>query len=166
MNIHKEKIVQFTIELLQGYDDQLRKNYQIDSVSIIGQSIQKYVNDHLIENFIKIKPPNGIIYMLEVNGNAVGMGAIEKLSDKVAEVKRQYIRPQYRGKGYGKKLFNKVLDSGRKYGCSTFRLSTPKFAHAAQHIYKSAGFKEIKAYPETIIPPIFHKYWLWMEKKE
>jgi len=46
-----------------------------------------------------LKPPNGIVYLLETEGTIVGMGAIKKLKDGVGEIKRIYIQPSYRGRG-------------------------------------------------------------------
>jgi ribosomal protein S18 acetylase RimI-like enzyme len=76
-----------------------------------------------------------------------------------------YIPSLYRGNGYGKQLFNKLLRAGREFGCSSFLLDTAKFMTAAQHIYKSVGFIERKEYPESEVPTIFRPYWLFMEKK-
>ncbi len=165
MNVHKEEYRQLNIEHLTWAIDQLRENYQLDVVSESGQTVPEYVDDHL-EDLTSLKPPDGIIYLLIVDGDVAGMGALRKLSDKVGEIKRMYIRPPYRGRGYGKQMLNKLLEAGREFGCSTFLLDTAKFMTAAQHIYKSAGFIEREEYPESEIPAIFRQHWLFMEKKE
>ena len=163
-NIHKEGFRKLNIEHLTWATDQLRENYQLDVVSQTGQTIPEYVDEHL-EDFTSLKPPDGIIYLLVVSGDIAGMGALRKLSNEVGEIKRMYIRPLYRGNGYGKQLLNKLLRAGREFGCSSFLLDTAKFMTAAQHIYKSAGFIERKEYPESEVPAIFRPYWLFMEKK-
>jgi ribosomal protein S18 acetylase RimI-like enzyme len=116
--------------------------------------------------FTKLKPPEGVTLILKVDGNIAGMGAIRKIRETVGELKRMWNRPEYRGKGYGKEMVNKLLEAGRELGCSSFLLDTPKFAYAAQHVYKSAGFKERERYPESVIQPVFQPYWIYMEKKE
>ncbi|MBN1683166.1 GNAT family N-acetyltransferase [Candidatus Bathyarchaeota archaeon] len=50
-----------------------------------------------------LKPSEGILYILKVDGVTAGMGALRRLDDSVGEIKRMYVRPSYRGKGYGKK---------------------------------------------------------------
>jgi hypothetical protein len=35
---------------------------------------------------------------------------------------------------------------------------------AAQHVYRSAGFREIVKYTETEVPPEMQPYWIYMEK--
>jgi ribosomal protein S18 acetylase RimI-like enzyme len=131
----------------------------------LGQTIPEYVDEHL-EDLTSLKPPDGIIYFLTVEGDVVGMGALRKLSDETGEIKRMYIRSPYRGRGYGKQMLDKLLEAGREFGCSSFLLETAKFCTAAQHIYKSAGFRERREYPESEVPATFRPYWLFMEKKE
>jgi len=164
-NVHKEEYRQLNIELIKWITDQLRKNYQIDAVSIVGQTVPEYVDDHL-QDLTELKPPSGIIYFLVVEGEIAGMGAIRKLSDEIGEIKRMYIRPPYRGRGYGRRMLTKLLEVGREFGCSTFLLETSKFMTVAQHIYKSAGFIEREEYPEIETPTILRPYQLFMEKRE
>ena len=94
------------------------------------------------------------------------MGAIRKLSNDIGEIKRMYIRPLYRGRGYGKQMLNKLLEVGREFGCSSFLLETSKFMTLAQYIYRSAGFIEREEYPESETPIILRQYQLFMEKTE
>ena len=163
LNVYREEYRKLNVELINWIADQLRENYQIDAVSMIGQSISEYVNDHLDE-LASLKPPKGIIYMLVVEGKVAGMGGLKKLSNEIGEIKRMYIRPHYRGKGYGKQILNKLLDVGRDFGCSSFVLETSKFMTAAHKIYKSAGFTERQVYPESETPTVLRKYQLFMEK--
>jgi ribosomal protein S18 acetylase RimI-like enzyme len=164
LNVHREDFYQMNIEYLTWLVDQIRENYQIDMLSIIG-SVQEYVEDHL-EPLMSLKPPGGVVYMMEEEGQAAGVGALQKLRETVGEVKWLYIRPQYRGRGYGKQMAKKLLDDGRRLGCSFFLLDTAKFMAAAQHIYRSVGFKERDPYPESKPPEMVRPYWIWMEKKD
>ena len=164
-DVHMEEFIQMNIEYLTWIFTQLDENYQLDTASMLGQTVPEWVNDNL-EPYTSLKPPEGILYMLEVDGEVAEMGALKRLSDDTGEVKRMYNRPRYRGRGYGRRMLNRLLEDGRKLGCSAFRLDTPKWAHAAQHIYRSAGFTEREAYPESEIPPLLQPYWIWMEKKE
>ncbi len=165
LNVHKEEYIKLNIELITWIADQFGENYQFDAISIIGQTIPEYVDDHL-KDLTSLKPPDGIIYLLVVEGDIAGMGALRKLSNEIGEIKRMYIRPLYRGRGYGKQMLNKLLEVGREFGCSSFVLETSKFMAAAQHIYKSAGFIEREEYPESETPIIFRQYQVFMEKTE
>ena len=75
-----------------------------------------------------------------------------------------YIRPSRRGKGYGKQLLNKLLEKGKEFGISTFRLETSRFMTVAQHIYKSNGFIEREEYPEVETPGMLRQYQVFIEK--
>lgn len=164
-NVHKEIFIRLNVEFITWIVDQYRENYRIDTGSNIGQTVQEYVNAHL-EDLTSLRPPDGIIYLLADEGNIVGMGAIRKLSDEVGEIKRMYIRPLYRGRGYGKQMLNRLLDLGREFGCSSFQLETSKFMIAAQYIYKSVGFTEREEYPESETPIPLRSYQIYMEKKK
>ena len=94
------------------------------------------------------------------------MGAIHKLEKNIGEIKRMYIRPEYRGRKLSRKILNQLLETGDKMGCVSYILDTPKFAYAAQHLYKTAGFTEIEHYTESEIPPLLQPFWMYMEKKE
>lgn len=160
---HKELFVTLNVELITWIADQLREHYQLDTRSLIGQTIPDYVDAHL-QDLTRLTPPNGIIYLLVVEGEIAGMGALRKLRDAIGEIKRMYIRPRYRGRGYGKQVLQRLLEVGREFGCSSFLLETSKFMTVAQHIYRSAGFIEREEYPESETPGILRPYQLYMEK--
>jgi ribosomal protein S18 acetylase RimI-like enzyme len=164
-NVHLEDFRQMNIESMDWHCKEMREKYQIDIMSYERQTTVPEFIDDTIEPYLNLKPPEGIVYILEVDRNAAGMIAVWKLSENIGEIHMMWIRPEYRGNNYGKSLLKKILEAGRGLGYSTFRLATPKYAHTAQHIYRSAGFKEIEEYRE-ISNPIFSEYWLCMEKKE
>jgi ribosomal protein S18 acetylase RimI-like enzyme len=144
--------------------DELDRYAQIDSMKIIGARIPELVNN-AIDPFLNLKHGEGILLIASVDGKVAGMGAIKKLNESTGEIKRMYTRPDYRGRGIGKKMLQKLLETGREYGYKEFVLDTPKWAYAAQHIYKSAGFEEIEGYSESEIPQEFRSYWMFMKRK-
>jgi ribosomal protein S18 acetylase RimI-like enzyme len=163
MQTHLSDYRQLNLELITWIADQFTANYQLDVVSMIGQTISEYVDDHL-EDLTSLQPPSGITYLLVVEGNIAGMGAIRKLHKEIGEIKRMYIRPQYRGRGYGTQMLDILPAKGREFGCTIFVLETSKFMTTAQHIYRSAGFRERAEYPESETPPILRSYQLYMVK--
>jgi ribosomal protein S18 acetylase RimI-like enzyme len=159
-----ETLRQFTIESLNWHKEGLLKHYDIDIEKIVGISISELA-DSSIESNIRMNPLEGIIYLLDVSEEKVGTGTISKIDTTVGEIYRMWVKPEYRGKGYGSDILRKLLEAGRGFGFSLIRLSTPRFAYAAQHIYKKTGFKEIEVYPDTAIPPPLRQYWIYMKKK-
>ena len=164
LNIHKSLLIDLNDEYLSWIGDEIKKHYNLDTFSILGQSIRDYA-EKSVEEFASYKPPEGIFYILQVNDKIIGMGAFRKLKVDTGEVKRMYIRPEFRGKGFGKALLKQLLNMGNQFGCSRILLDTGGFMSAAQHVYRSAGFQEIAKYPETEVPLEMQPYWLYMEKK-
>ncbi len=96
-----------------------------------------------IETYRDVKPPKGIVYLTRVDEEIAGMGALRKLGNGIGEIKRMYNRPSFRGRGLGKLMISRLLDKGKEFGCTGFGLSSPKFAYAAHHVYKSTGFEVV-----------------------
>ena len=163
LEVHRDEFIQMNIEYLTRNLDELDENFKINSRAMVGSTAQEMAQG-ILGAYKDLKPPEGIFYILLVEGNVAGMGAIKKLSDKVGELKSMYIRSQYRGKGYGKKMVAKLLETGGEFGWSAFRLDTSKFMVAAQHIYRLAGFVECDKYPGSDVSAQWEPYWMWMEK--
>jgi len=161
---HMKEFHEMNMEYMTWVMNELDSNYQIDSLTMMGMSIREIV-DSTIGEFLGLKPPEGVLLIAKYAGGVAGMGAVTRLSDAVGEIKRMYNRPQYRGRGIGKQMLRRLLEKGREYGYVRFMLDTPKWAYAAQHIYRSAGFREIEEYPESQIPSELRKYWMYMEKR-
>jgi GNAT superfamily N-acetyltransferase len=99
-SVHREAYRQLNVELITWIADQFMAKYQLDGVSMIGHTVQEYVDAHLAD-FVSLRLPDGIIYLLVIEEDIAGMGAIRKLHEEIGEIKRMYIRPPYRGCGYG-----------------------------------------------------------------
>ena len=163
LSLHKSHLIKLTEEYFTWINDEVQQRYNIDTFSIIGESILEYA-EKTLEQLSSYLPPEGIYYLIQVKGKIGGMGALRKLKKDVGEIKRMYIKPEYRKKGYGKAMLNQLLKKGIEFGFSTIRLDTGKFMDAAQYVYHSAGFQEREKYPETEVPPQFQPFWLYMEK--
>jgi ribosomal protein S18 acetylase RimI-like enzyme len=116
-----------------------------------------------------MKPSEGTLFILEVDGEAAGMGAVRRLGGDRGVINLMFNRPRFRGRGHGKQMLDRLMEAGRELGVSIFQLITPTFSQAARHIYVSAGFVEREEYPESMmpsIPPIFAPARIYMEKKD
>jgi len=166
INIHRSILVELNIEYLDWVLDEVQKRYDIDlRASAAGEpTVQEYVESN-IESLTSYRPQEGVFYLLPEGEEFVGMGAIHRLKEDVGEIKRMYIRPELRGKGFGKALLQQLLAKGKEFGFSTVYLDTALFMKAAQHIYRSAGFFEREQYPESEIPQPVRHLWLYMEKR-
>jgi putative acetyltransferase len=92
-------------------------------------------------------PPLGRL-LLAIEGEQIaGCIALRRLSDSDCEMKRLYVRPEFRGQGLGKSFVITLLDAAREIGYERILLDTlPGKMDEAIVLYRSLGFREIAAY--------------------
>ena len=112
----------------------------------------------------KFDPPWGRLLIARAGTHLAGMACLKRLTDDTGEVKRMYVRPQFRRMGIGQTLLAELLTQARAIGYHHARLDSARFMHAAHALYRSLGFQEIAPYCESEVPAEFHQYWIFMEK--
>jgi len=90
--------------------------------------------------------PAGCLLLAVNKEQPVGCVGLRKLSDGVCEMKRLYVREQFRGLGIGRALVEAVIDQARKIGYNYMRLDTVPSMEVASALYVSVGFKKSGAY--------------------
>ena len=97
-------------------------------------------------------PPHGRL-LLAVSGSTVaGCIALKKVDDQVCEMKRLFVREEFRGKGVGKQLTKALWDEARAIGYQRMRLDTLPSMKEAIAMYRSLGFKPIPPYRDLPDP--------------
>ena len=98
-------------------------------------------------------PPHGRLILCQMDARPAACIAMKKLEPGVCEMKRLYVRPEFRGHQLGLKLATYLIDEARRAGYARMRLDTVPgtMGHAVQ-LYRSLGFKEIPAYYDNPIP--------------
>ena len=97
-------------------------------------------------------PPEGALFLAKQEGVPAGCVGLRKMDDRRCEMKRLYVRPSFRGKGFGKKLCRKVILKGKQLGYSEMLLDTLSTMAGAQSLYRSHGFKETDPYYHNPLP--------------
>jgi GNAT superfamily N-acetyltransferase len=70
-------------------------------------------------------------------------GGIKLFGTDYGEVKRMYVRPQFRGSGFAKLILNRLADHARAHGVSLLRLETGIHQKEAIGLYEGLGFRRI-----------------------
>ena len=90
---------------------------------------------------------------------------MRRIQKDVCEIKRLYVRPEFRRRGIGRALLEKLIAEAQEIGYPTVRLDSARFMEAAHSLYRSVGFHEIEPYTESEIPPEFRQHCIFMEKQ-
>jgi len=92
-------------------------------------------------------PPEGRLLLAEYQGQLAGCVALHKLEDDICEMKRLYLRPQFRGQGLGRVLADRIIAEARQVGYHRMRLDTVEpVMKDAVAMYRRIGFREIAPY--------------------
>ena len=94
----------------------------------------------------KYSPPGGRLYLAYVDGQLSGCIALRPFEENQCEMKRLYIRPQFRGQKLGKQLAEKVIEDARQIGYRQMFLDTLPSMISAQGLYRALGFCDIEPY--------------------
>lgn len=90
--------------------------------------------------------PAGRLYLTAVDGTSAGCVALRRLSADECELKRLYVRPEFRGCGLAGKMLDKVISEAQSIGYKTMLLDTLPSLQAALRLYEKYGFVETTAY--------------------
>lgn len=95
----------------------------------------------------KYARPEGRLFLAWADKKAAGCIALRKIDEGVCEMKRLFVREEFRSLGLGKKLIEKLIEEALIAGYRRMRLDTypPKMGKAVR-LYESKGFREISPY--------------------
>ena len=92
-------------------------------------------------------PPDGRLLLAFEDEELAGCIALRKIRATTCEMKRLFLRPEFRGRGLGRVLVERIIEEARQIGYTQMCLDTlPGRMDQAIALYKSIGFKEIEPY--------------------
>lgn len=91
----------------------------------------------------KLIAENVAFFVLRADGRPAGCGGVKLVGRDYGELKRMYVRPQFRGSGFGQKLLDDLAGHARAHGVTLLRLETGIHQQAAIRLYERAGFRWI-----------------------
>jgi len=97
--------------------------------------------------------PTGRILIAEIGGRPAGAVALRDLGDRICEMKRLFVQPQFHGQGIGRALVERLIAEARGAGYRAMRLDTlPGPMAKAVRMYEQLGFRDIPAYCHNPVP--------------
>lgn len=161
----REALIGLNTEYMAWVAEGVERHLGMAQQALNGMTLADYVSGTL-DKVCGKGPPEGIFYIVEVDGQPAGMGGLRRLQDGVAEIKRFYIRPEHRGLKLGKALLRRLLMDAHQFGYHTTRLDSAPFMHAAHQLYATAGFKDCTAYEGSEVPAALRPHWRFMQRHE
>ena len=100
--------------------------------------------DEDLRNIEKTYLETGGEFLVGTVGNEiVTMGALKKISENTAEIKRMRVKPAFQGRGFGREMLMKLESVASQRGLYRILLDTSTLQSAAISLYRKHGYKEI-----------------------
>ena len=136
------------IPLYKEYADMLVKTDPVFTKSLEQQNYDEEI-EHLEE---KYGLPKGRIYLLYLDGSLAGCVGMKPSDETHAELKRLFVRPEFRGNNLGERMVRRIMDDAREEGYAFLRLDTLPGLKSALKLYRRLGFYEVEPYYNCLVP--------------
>ena len=147
-----------SLEIIPGYEqiDAVRELFNeytrmlVETDPVFGGylALQKY-DEELLHPELKYALPEGRLYIALEDGHCAGCIALRGLDRRRCEMKRLYIRPQYRGRGIARALVSLLLEQAAQEGYELMLLDTLPALWEAIGLYRSMGFHDADRYNDS-----------------
>jgi putative acetyltransferase len=130
----------------------------IESDDPVGETARKLIDDLCAEmserygtppspfSSSEAAQPATTFLVARLGGQPVGCGALRRIENGVAEIKRMYVAPAARRQGIARAILAELERSARDFGYRTIRLETGIRQPEAQRLYESLGYHRIPAF--------------------
>lgn len=164
MLVHREALIALNVEYVSWVFAEVEQLFNVPSDQIVGVPAHAYVPT-VIDTLCGAAPPAGIFYLVHIGRQLAGMGGLRSLGSGVAEIKRLYIRPEFRGRQLGDGMLKRLLADAKAFGYHKACLDTALFMQSAHRLYESNGFVDCPLYEGVEVPPAFRSRWRYMERE-
>jgi putative acetyltransferase len=127
------------LELIGELDKELLRRYPASSIHTLD--LDKITNE------------SGIFMVGYISEIAVGCCSVCGMEPGVGEVKRVFIKPQYRRKGIAERMMEHLEEHAAECGFEFLRVETGKKQPESIAMYQKLGYYDIEKYGEYINDP-------------
>ncbi len=100
--------------------------------------------------------PDGRLYIAYAENKASGCIALRRIDDAICEMKRLYVRPEFRGHKIGQMLVGQIVEDAKKLKYDYMVLDTLATLENAVILYKKLGFYEIEPYYQNPLDNVIY----------
>ncbi|MET9314355.1 GNAT family N-acetyltransferase [Kribbella sp. NPDC003505] len=130
---------------------------------LLAAAFDELVGRYGAEGRSQVKDGARYFVVLDDERRAVGCGAVQVFGPGTehpgdAEVKRMYVAPAARGRGYARALLAGLEDAAHAAGHSTIRLTTGHLQPEAIALYESSGYTPTEPWGKYVSQPGTHCY--------
>jgi len=97
-------------------------------------------------------------FLLRDQGTVAGCGGIKLFGTEYGEIKRVYVRPQFRGRGFGRLMLHHLASYAQAHGVCLLRLETGIHQREAIGLYERMGFVRIAPFGPYKEDPLSRYY--------
>jgi putative acetyltransferase len=101
----------------------------------------------------QVEAGDGAFFVAYLDGAAVGCGAVRRMDEATAELKRMYVQPAARGQGIGRALVVALEREAHRIGATQVVLETGTRLAPAIRLYESMGYSRIPLFGEYLASP-------------
>jgi len=97
----------------------------------------------------ELMPPTGVYLVGWIGESAVAGGGLRTIGYRTGEIKRMYVRDQWRGQSLAAQLLAELEDAARHLDIVRLRLDTGSRQPHAQRLYQHSGYRPIDNYNDN-----------------
>lgn len=128
------------IMLIEGLEEHLAPFYP--ATSRHGYSVEKLIKQGVA------------FFVIRQDGVPAGCGGVQFFGTEYAELKRMFVRPQFRGLGLAKLMVEYLEEYTREHGIKLLRLETGIHQIEAIGLYERMGFQNIPPFGDYVEDPL------------
>lgn len=103
-------------------------------------------------------PPDGRFLVGYLDGVPVAMGGVRRIDAETVEIKRMYVEPDCRGRGFSRVVLARLEDLARELGAARVVLETGEKQPEAMALYASSGYEPIDKFGHYRCSPLSVSY--------